>query len=214
MLFLLLLSLLECRVLPSGIFIFPVCPKLVAVVESTLAVCDDVRRGNGLATGPGHTSGQVQISFFMSGKIVAAATLAVVPACCCYYFAQFTPLPPRLWQRTFSKMPASRARSEQRERRRVARQGHGHSTWSSSRHWRRRTFWTTPKVDYDYDASDDDDGVQVRRPGHITMQALPGSLATFSTISTFYLATPKVSTALQRRRWLGKRENSRGGTGC
>lgn len=77
--------------LPSGIFIFPVCPKLAAVVESTLAVCDDVRRGNGLATGPGHTSGQVQISFFMSGKIVAAATLAVVPACCCYYFAQFSP---------------------------------------------------------------------------------------------------------------------------
>lgn len=103
MLFLLLLSLLECRVLPSGIFIFPVCPKLVAVVESTLAVCDDVRRGNGLATGPGHTSGQVQISFFMSGKIVAAATLAVVPACCCYYFAQFSLLrpPPTLAENIF-----------------------------------------------------------------------------------------------------------------
>lgn len=99
--------------LPSGIFIFPVCPKLAAVVESTLAVCDD-----GLGTGPGHTSGQVQISFFMSGKIVAAATLAVVPACCCYYFAQFSDplLPSRHWQENVRKcLPAVREKRAKRE---------------------------------------------------------------------------------------------------
>lgn len=102
--------------LPSGIFIFPVCPKLAAVVESTLAVCDDVRRC--LGTGPGHTSGQVQISFFMSGKIVAAATLAVVPACCCYYFAQFSDplLPSRHWQENVRKcLPAVRENRAKRE---------------------------------------------------------------------------------------------------
>lgn len=106
--------------LPSGIFIFPVCPKLAAVVESTLAVCDDVRRGpgTGLGTGPGHTSGQVQISFFMSGKIVAAATLAVVPACCCYYFAQFSEplLPSRHWQENVRKcLPAVREKRAKRD---------------------------------------------------------------------------------------------------
>lgn len=102
--------------LPSGIFIFPVCPKLAAVVESTLAVCDDVRRGPG--TGPGHTSGQVQISFFMSGKIVAAATFAVVPACCCYYFAQFSDplLSSPHWQENVRKcLPAVREKRAKRD---------------------------------------------------------------------------------------------------
>lgn len=97
---------------------FQFAQKLAAVVESTLAVCDDVRRGpgTGLGTGPGHTSGQVQISFFMSGKIVAAATLAVVPARCCYYFAQFCdPLPSRHWQENVRKcLPAVREKRAKR----------------------------------------------------------------------------------------------------
>lgn len=98
---------------------FQFAQKLAAVVESTLAVCDDVRRGpgTGLGTGPGHTSGQVQISFFMSGKIVAAATLAVVPACCCYYFAQFSdPIsPPDIGRKMFENACQPCERSEQRE---------------------------------------------------------------------------------------------------
>lgn len=125
---LLLLLLLECAELPTyrlAFSFFQFAQKLAAVVEFTLAVCCDVVRdgpGLGLSLGagpnPGHTSGQVQISFFMSGKIVAAPVpllplllLLLLLFCSVFPFGKF------------SNMPASRASARGETRRDEARRG-------------------------------------------------------------------------------------------
>lgn len=137
--------------------------------------------------------------FFMSGKIVAAATLAVVPACCCYYFAQFSDptSPPDIGRKMFENACQPCERSEQRE-----------AASSEARTWSQH-MELKPPLTASHLLNHPQSRLRLRRQRrrrsspstrHITMQALPGSLATFSTISTFYLTTPKVSTALQRRR--------------
>lgn len=95
--------------------------------------------------------------------------LSCSSCCCYYYFTVFLSFP--------SPQNPTRQRKENFENAwlAAARQGHGQSTWSKSRHWWRRTFQPPPNAT----------ATQVRRPGHITMQALPGRLATFSTIQQF-----------------------------
>lgn len=152
---LLLLLLLECAVLPTyrlAFSFFQFAQKLAAVVEFTLAVCCDVVRdglGLGLALSvgagpnPGHTSGQVQISFFMSGKIVAAPVPWLLLLLLLLLFCSVFPFG------KFSNMPASRASARGKTRRGEAR------TWSQKPPLTASHLPTTPKSDYDCDGDDD-----------------------------------------------------------
>lgn len=115
-----------CSNIPSGIFIFPVCPKLAAVVEFTLAVFDDVR---GVAPRPRSGSGSGFESGCRSRTYIRPSSnflfyewqnCCCLRHCCCYYYLLSFSLG------KFSKMPASRASARGDARRGEARQGHGH----------------------------------------------------------------------------------------